>query len=306
MLLRKKSVFIGLLLVSVWAVFPFSGWALSIEAISAPSVDILLSFTMTGRVSGIRVKEGDLVQKGDLLCSLDDGAEKIKVAELAATAEDTSRMAAAAAELDQKRIDLEKLESAHDKGAVTRWELEHAKLDVQIAELALEAAELEHDQSRRRLEQAVSQLERMRLVSPVSGCVEALLVTAGESARALDPILQLIQVDPLWIETPVPINQARGLANGQSVLVHFPTGQPNETTTGRIIHISSVVDAASETLQVRLEVANPEGRPAGERVSVEFGEGEAQGPITNEPPAAGGRDLSLTISPPGTDNMQRP
>jgi multidrug resistance efflux pump len=221
--------------------------------------------------------------------------------ELRATAEDTSKLEVTAAELDQKRMDLKKLESAHAKGAVTKWELEHTKLDVQIAELALKAAKLEHEQDRRRLEQAVSQIERMRLVSPVSGRVEKVLATAGESVKALDPVIQLISIDPLWIDTPVPVDQIRGFTKGQRIPVQFPTGQSNKNVTGRIIHISSVVDAASETMQVRLEVPNPKGRPAGERIIVRIGEDKPQKQHTKNQPRK-----DLTITPPVNYKMQRP
>lgn len=305
MLRQKIPVFISVLLLCFWAAFPLSSSALEIEAISAPSVDIELSFVMTGRISRMLVKEGDIVNKGDLLCSLDDRTETIRVMELQAAAEDTIKLAAVAAELDQKRVDLEKFESAHAKGAVAKWELEHAKLDMQIAELGLRAAELEHEQNRRRLEQAVSQIERMRLISPVSGRIEKVLVTAGESVKALDPIIQLIRVDPLWIDTPVPVGRVREFALGQRVLVQFPLDQSRAKTTGRIIHISSVVDAASETLQIRLEVPNPKGRPAGERITVQLGEDEPPKQQTKKP-LVDTSSKDLTITSPANDKMQRP
>ena len=68
---------------------------------------------MTGRVSEVLVKEGDSVKNGELLSALDNSTEKIKVEELKADAEDRTRIEAAVAELDQKRIDLKKLQAAH-------------------------------------------------------------------------------------------------------------------------------------------------------------------------------------------------
>ena len=50
----------------------------------------------------------------------------------------------------------------------------------------------------------------------------------------------------------------------------FPGEAAAATPNGRIINIATVADAASDTLRVRVEVANPLKRPAGERVAVAF------------------------------------
>lgn len=244
--------------------------AMDVEAISMPSADRVLSFVMTGRVAEILVTEGDMVQKDALLAGLDDSAEKIKVRELRANAKDETRIKVANAELDQKKVDLKKLESAHTKGAVTKWELEHAGLSAQIAELSLQAVTLENKQNWRRYKHARSQLGRMRLTAPISGRVEKVFVAPGESVKSLDPVIQVIKIDPLWIDAPIPLSQIQGLTKGQLLMVEFPGS--DETASGKIIHISSVVDAASDTLRIRLEVPNPNKHPAGKRVKLRLPE----------------------------------
>ncbi len=245
---------------------------MDVEAISMPSADISLSFVMTGRVSGILVKEGDPVGKDALLAVLDDRTEKIKIEELKANAEDKTKINVTTAELNQKKIDLKKLESAHRKGAVTKWELEHARLNAQIAALSLKAVILEHQQNQRRYKHAMSQLGRMRLTAPISGRVEKILVNPGESVRSLDPVIQVIQTNPLWIDVPVPLTQVTELTKGQLVPVLFSCAGSDETANGKIIHISSIIDAASDTLRVRVEVPNLKGHRAGERVIIRLSE----------------------------------
>jgi RND family efflux transporter MFP subunit len=247
-----------------------------VEAISAPSTDIMLSFVMTGVVVEVQVKEGDPVEAGAVLAVLDDKTERIRVEELKAQAEDMTRIEAAEAELAQKRVDLDQLVSAQTQGAATDWEVAHARLNVRIAELSVQALKLEREQNRRRYEQAVSQVERMRLVSPIAGRVETVSIKSGESAKALLPMIQVIQTDPLWIDVPVPLADAEKVEVGQRARVVFPGSAAGEEAEGRVIHISSVVDAASDTLEVRVEVPNPHSRPAGERVHVAF-EGSSRG-----------------------------
>ena len=266
---KRKIVFFTVVLLWLAATCLPSG-AQELQAISSPSADITLSFVVAGRLSEVLVKAGDHVPAGQLLASLDDGPERIQAQQYKIQATDKTRIMAAEAEWIQKKVDLKKLELAKSKGAASDWEIEHLKLDVRIAELSVKAAYLEHEQYRRRYAQALSQLERMRLLAPIAGSVEKVTVETGEAVEPLGPVIQLVKVDPLWIDVPVPLSRLKNLALDQGVLVLFPGAEPTGSPNGKIIHISAVADAASDTLNVRIEVANPEGRPAGERVFVEF------------------------------------
>jgi RND family efflux transporter MFP subunit len=241
-----------------------------LEGISAPSADIMLSFVLDGQVAEVLVKEGDMVKDDQILARLEDKTERIQLLQLRAQALDTTQVRSVEAELSQKKADLKKIMWAKSKGAATDWEVQHARLDVSITELALQAAKLEHEQYKRRFRQAQSQLERMKLVSPIVGRVETSTIEPGEAARALDPAIQVVKIDPLWIDVPVPLEQARSLSRGNIGQVLFPDADPAEPADAVIINISAVADAASDTIRVRLEVSNPHGRPAGERVSIIF------------------------------------
>lgn len=247
----------------------------AILAISAPSADIALSFVAAGIISEVLVKAGDQVEKGKLLARLDDGPEQIQAQQLKVQARDKTRIMAAEAELAQKRVDLMKLELAKTRGAASDWEIEHLRLGVRIAELSLKAAIIEKEQNQRRYIQALRQLGRMRLVAPIGGHVEKVVVEPGEAVKTLGPVIQLVKIDPLWVDVPVPLGQVKKLALEQAARVVFPGTEADEAPNGRIIHISAVADAASDTLNVRIEVANPDHRPAGERVTVKFLEEKA-------------------------------
>ena len=274
-----KSASALLLFLWIWASVP--GWeearAAEIEAITLPSADITMSFVMAGRLSEIMVKEGDLVRNGQVLAVLEDRVERLKVVQLKAQVENKTRIQAAEADLAQKKIDLKKLELAKKLGAATDWEVEHARLGLQTAELTLQAVLVEHEQDRRRYEQAVGELERMRLVCPIKGRVEKVLCEVGEGAKPLEPVIQVVRVDPMWIDVQVPLAQAKELSLHQDTWITFPFVDGAPPANGKIIHISGVADAASDTLRVRIEVPNRSGRPAGERVTVRFSQKEQEG-----------------------------
>ncbi|MCD6303978.1 MAG: efflux RND transporter periplasmic adaptor subunit [Planctomycetes bacterium] len=289
---------VGQVLAVLLVGFPAAGQE-KIEAITRPSEDRVLSFVRAGRIAEVLVREGDHVKKGDELVRQDDEAERAQIAQLEAQARDDTRVKAAAAQLAQRRVELKQKEWARQQGAATELEVEQARLDVTISELSLKLTEFEHAQDGRKLKEALVQLDRMRLRSPIDGVVEQVMVDPGESADALEKVIRVVKIDPLWIDVPVPLERARKLDKRKDAAeVEFPgeTGEPLRRT-GRIIHIAAVADAASETLTVRVEVDNPSGRQAGERVYVSF--------VPLRPPgASSGASAAASPAPPAVSKRR--
>ena len=244
-----------------------------IEAVTKPSQDTVLSFVRPGQVAEVLVKEGDAVKAGQVLMRQDDKAELAQMEQLKAQAEDDTQIRAAEAKLAQTRVDLKKTEGARKEGAATDLEVDHAKLEVTMAELSLELYQFEQEQAKRKYQEMRLQIDRMRVVSPIDGVVERLLVEPGESVEAAGKIAQVVQIDPLWIDVAVPLAIARTLKRGESnAVAEFDGADPARRSSfnGKIIHIAAVADSASGTLTVRVECPNAARRPAGEHVYVSF------------------------------------
>ncbi|HUU19285.1 MAG TPA: efflux RND transporter periplasmic adaptor subunit [Sedimentisphaerales bacterium] len=240
-----------------------------VRAITVPSADITLSYVQPGRIAGVYFKEGEWVKAEQVLIQQDDAVEQIQLAQLEAASEDTTQIQASEASLAQKRVDLKKLEKAAASNAATELEVEYAKLSVKMAELSLKLAEFEHEQAKRKYNEVKTQIEKMSLKSPINGRIEKIHVETGESIDALADVVRVVQIDPLWIDVPVPLVKATALSYGKTAEVRFP--DPNRASLeGRIIYIAAVADAASSTLRVRIEVPNKSNRPAGEHVEIIF------------------------------------
>jgi RND family efflux transporter MFP subunit len=246
-----------------------------ITAITIPSADVTLSFVQPGRIADVRVREGESVKAGQWLVEQDDAVDRARLAQLEAESEDTTQIQAAEASLKQKKVDLKKIETAAARNAATELEVEYAKLNVTIAGLSLQVAIFEHEQAKRKFEEMKLQIDNMSLKSPISGTVEKIDVETGESVNALESVIRVVQIDPLWIDVPVPVPQASSLRYGATTRVEFP--EPRKTTAdGMVIYIGAVADAASGTLRVRLQVPNKSKRPAGEHVRVILAKGVDQ------------------------------
>jgi len=240
-----------------------------VAAITKPSKDVALSFIQPGRIAEVLVKEGDLVKAGQPLIQQDDAIERAQLAQLEAQSQDTTQVEAARATLDQKRVDLKRLVWAAERGSATELEVEHAKLDVTIAELSLKLAQFQHEQDKRKYDEMKIRVDKMRMLSPIDGRVEKINYEPGESVDIRAEVLRVVQINPLWIEAPVPLAEARTLKNGRVATVRFP-GSDGHNAEGKVVHVATVADAASETLTIRIEVPNDSGRPAGEHVRVFF------------------------------------
>jgi membrane fusion protein (multidrug efflux system) len=240
-----------------------------VAAITAPSADRILSFVQPGRIDQVNIKEGQSVTAGQVLVQQYDAVEQAKLAQLEADSQNTINVQASEASLAQKEVDLKKLEKAAALNAATALEVEHARLDVKIAELSVKLAVFELEQAQRKYEEAKIQIGNMRLKSPIDGVIEKLEVEPGESVNALEDVIRVVQINPLWIDAPIPLEKARDLQYGDQTQVIFP-GSAQTQVEGTIIFIGAVADAASDTLRVRIEVPNKSNRPAGEHIKVIF------------------------------------
>jgi multidrug resistance efflux pump len=111
----------------------------------------------------------------------------------------------------------------------------------------------------------------MLIKSPIDGRIEKIDVEVGESVNALTEVIRVVRTDPLWVDAPVPLQEGLRLKPGMTARIQIVGAGPGEEALeGRVIFVSSVADAASGTLRVRLEVPNKSGRPAGEHVLVSF------------------------------------
>jgi RND family efflux transporter MFP subunit len=271
---------LGALLARPWA----AGAAEAIKAITAPSEDLTLSFTRAGRLAKVLVRQGQKVRAGELLAQLDDSVEQKQLALLKARADNTAAIRAAQLKCQRAKAVLDKVQNAYTSKAAPQRELEDAQFEAAMAEIDVASAQLEHEQDVGKYEQTRLDLDRMRLASPADGEIERVIAKAGESVNTLAPVLRLVNVDPLWIDTPVPLDIGRRLAAGCKALVQLP-GQA-APAEGKVIHVSRVADPASQTLEVRVELPNPSTRLAGEHVTVTFPEPAGQAAPTPAPPPA--------------------
>ena len=239
----KMSRFIGGLLMACLALAMPAGEALcdDLEGMIEPYEIVKISSQVAGILEMV-VERGDMVRKGQVVAQLRAGVENANVNLARVQVEFSKR------KLERNReMFLKKHISEHEKD---EFETEIAKGE------AL-------------LQDAVEKLEMRTIRSTVDGVVMKRELSTGEYVGD-KPILAIAQIHPLNVEVIVPVRQLGSVHQGMYAEVR-PESPVGGVYVGKIVIVDKVVDAASGTFGVRVELPNPSlNLPAGLRCRVRF------------------------------------
>ncbi len=252
-----------------------------------PDGEALLAAPVAGlvRSAGSFPRIGQAVQKGQVLAYL--------VPRLGGETDHATLEAAAAKAriaLEQARRERERMESLFKDEAVAEKRLLEARANEGIA-----AAE--HDAARQRLGQFGDGSGGIVLRAPIGGVIAAVAVVPGAFVAEGAPLIHIANTGKLWLEARVPESDIGrlGVPSGAWFAVDGFTGSftIDAGKNGRLVAIGGVVDAATRTVPVIFEFANP-GRalPLGVTAKVQlFAGGSREGILV---PAGAVQDESGT------------
>lgn len=230
-------------------------------AVSEPVEEAGLSFAEGGVVESVGVQEGDFVEEGEVLATLESAtlAVALRLAKTRAASEAGETQAKAERDLRQRRRD-EMRRISEKGGGVTEDELLRAEADLEISEAQLEQAELARQEAVLQVEQIEAQLARRRLRSPFSGVVERLYRSPGEAVTtASEVVLRLVRLDALDLVLYVPAKEQGRFREEGQWRVHA-LDDPSLDGVATVVFVSPITDASSGTTRVPLRLENAEGR----------------------------------------------
>jgi RND family efflux transporter MFP subunit len=251
------------------------------DCVIQPREVIELRAPLEGTIEKVGVDRGDSVRRGQELVVLDTAVDRAAaaIARHRSVMEGAVHSGETRLELSSGKLVRQKnLEQQHFVSSQAR---EEAAAETRVAEADLQDAK--DNQKLAQLELA-RQMETIRLKtirSPIDGVVVERLLNPGEFAEAgvgRKPILKLAEIDTLYVEVLLPVGAYGQVKPGMSadVLPEIPAGA---RYTGRVKVIDRIVDAASGTFGVRIELANPQRKmPAGIRCKAVFAGIDARQP----------------------------
>jgi RND family efflux transporter MFP subunit len=218
-------------------------------------------------IESVRVRRGDLVRKGQVLVTLESGPERAGLALAQERARNQGEIKLSQARLDIASKKLKRADELYKQNFISANALDEAE-----AEVRLSSEELLRARENRRLAEleahrAAEVLALRTVRSPFTGVVVEVMRKPGEFGAITfkDPIMRLAEIDPLYVEAILPASMYGKVKRGQRAVVvpEQPAGMRYETT---VSVVDPVVDAASGTIGVRLELPNRAGAiPAGVR-----------------------------------------
>lgn len=185
-----------------------------------------------GEVVEILVEEGDRVEVGQVLARLD--GERLRLEQRQALAN-----------LRKLEQEYERNVELHEKGLVSSGAFEGLKYDLDALRAAYERARLE--------------LSYTAIRAPFEGIVTERHIKVGNTIAASEASFHLTDFDPLHGYLHVPEREFSKLAAGQSALVRVDA-RPETSFEAHIVRISPVVNPATGTFKVTVELDNGDAR----------------------------------------------
>jgi membrane fusion protein, multidrug efflux system len=209
-------------------------WPETLSAIGTVAAvqGVVVGADLPGVVDKIDFESGRAVQAGDVLVELDVRQEE-------------AQLAAAEAQRDLARLNLDRTRGLTDEGIISRSDYDRAAA--------------EHKEAEAHVGELRATIARKRIRAPFSGILGIRQVNRGQYLKAGDPIVPLQALRPIYVNFSVPQQEVGHLSAGHEVRVttESPAGVEAQ---GRVTAIDSVIDEGTRNVQIQASLPNTEGR----------------------------------------------
>lgn len=243
------------------------------DCVTEPSQTVEIRAAVEGLIDRLYVDRGQMVKAGQVVATLDSGLERANTDLARYKSTMKGALMSGESRLEYAGIKATRNEQLHKERFVSSQDRDEAITERRLAEAQLletrdnqKIAELEYQREN-------EQLRLRTLKSPISGVVVERLMNVGELADNRDarrPIMKIADIYQLNVETLLPLEAHGKVRPGQTAMV-IPESLAGSGYKARVKVVDRVLDPASGTFGVRLELANPKlDIPAGVKCRVVF------------------------------------
>ena len=222
-----------------------------------PEIEVNISPDVPGEIIALPIKEGDRVDRGDLLVRIrpDDYLAQVERGE-ASVLQAKAILAQRQADLLNAELEAKRQEDLFKKEAVSDSEYQRAKTQYEVAKAAREAADYSMQSTEAQLREFKEQLAKTSIYAPMSGTISMLEVELGErvvgtSQMAGTEMMRVAKLDQMEIEVDVNENDVVNVSLMDSSLIEIDA-YPGRMFKGIVTEIanSARVSAAGTQEQV--------------------------------------------------------
>jgi len=217
-----------------------------------PFATVAIRSQVTGQLVTVSFREGDIVQKGQVLFELDRRPLQAALDQAQANLERDIAQAKNA-ELQAARF-----QQLAEKGIASKEQADTSKTSVTALNATVEA-------DRAELANAQIQLQYATIVAPISGRTGALMVHQGNLVRANDDtsLVTINQVAPISVTFAIPESRLpelrRYMGRGSLTVTAMPQNGEG-ASVGQIAFIDNAVDQNTGTIRIKGTFPNDDGR----------------------------------------------
>lgn len=213
-----------------------------------------------GRLQSVNVKLGDRVRRGQVVGKVEDR----EIVEQVNQAEASQRVAEASirrseADLSLALTNVERARNLFGRQLLPKQQLDDAEARYVSAVATLDLSKAQASQSEARLQELRINLANTNVISPTDGYVSRRLVDPGAWVSQNVPVVSVVDISSLRLVANVVEKDLRTVTPGDPAIVEVDA-YPGENFNGRIARVSPILDPATRTAPIEIEIANPQAR----------------------------------------------
>ena len=210
-----------------------------------------------GRLQDISVRLGDRVSRGQRIAKIEDFElqEQVKQQE-AALQVSLATIRQREADLKLAETNAERSRNLFARQLLPKQTLDDTEARYQAAVAQLDLARAQNTQSTARLDELRINLQNTIIVSPVDGFVARRAVDPGAFVGQNAPVVDVVDISRVRLVANVVEKDLDQLQSGDETQVQVDAF-PGETFAGRIARVAPVLDPATRTASIEIEIPNP-------------------------------------------------
>jgi RND family efflux transporter MFP subunit len=213
-----------------------------------------LASQMMGNLVDLRAREGDHVQRGQILAVIDDSQPRASLDRVtAAESASQQQLTAANSEFALADSTLKRFQTLYERKSVSPQEFDEVKTRQQAAAARRDMARAEQEQAQAAVAQAKTTLEYTRIRSPFDGVVTEKKLDSGALASPGMPIFTVEDVRHYRLEAAINEGDLAFARIGQSVQVLIDALGTSEIR-GKVTEIVPAADPASRSFLIKVDL----------------------------------------------------
>ena len=211
---------------------------------------------VAGRLETVNVRLGDRVSRGQRLAKVED-REILEQVKQAQASFDVSAATIRQREADLKlaQTNLDRSRSLYDRQLIPRQTFDDTDARYQAAVASLDLARAQYAQAQARLDELKINLSNTVITSAVAGFIGRRTLDPGAWVTPNTPFLSVVDISLVRLVANVVEKDLRRIGQGMKADVTVDA-YPGEKFDGRIAHVAPVLDPATRTAQIEVEVQN--------------------------------------------------